>query len=296
MLTTETLNSVGFKKILIRYQNSLQSLRDSGITIPDESRLFCYERSIERLADKEVGVDPEDICDLMFDLIEADEMIDIILNEKNILSDEVSNKLTEMIKGLKVKNIVEEPLARSSQFELYIRTLLNLSGLDCKFNPTQETQTPDLIVKFDDKDFYVEVKRPLSSKNIHRNTIKGACSQLNAQNPGMIILSLDHILLGVNKVISLEDGDSIEDGLKLLESETSNWLDSNKKKLKKRFKKEKSVCALLLIVKAPVFIGRLDRMSFANHLRLVSLQDFSKDNSKYVKSISDHFDMVWGKN
>ena len=294
MLTTEILNHVGFEKILIKYQKALQYLENWKIKIPKDSRLFNYEQSIKYLAAKGIGENPSHLCDLMFDLIEIDEISDIILNENNILSDnEIIIKLTDMVKGLQIKNIDEDPQARSSQFELYVRALLNMSGLDCYFNPTQPIKTPDLTVKFGDKDFDLEVKRPLSAKNLLRNTFKKACSQLDAKNPGILILSLDHVLLGGNNVIALEEGDSMEHSLKLLEKETTKWLDKNKKSLMQRFKSEESVCALLLIVKVPVFIGHLDKMMFANHLRQINLKGFSKDNSKYVESISKHLDKVW---
>lgn len=296
MLTTEVLNPSGFKKILVKYQQSLQSLRNWNINIPEDSRLYCYEKAIKHLADKGVGNNPSHLCDLMFHVIEIDEINDIVLNEGNIVPDNKTiQKLTDMVKGSEIKNIEEESQSRSSQFELYIKALLNISGLECNFKPTQiDIETPDLTVKLGNENFDLEVKRPLSPRNIHRNTVKKASSQLDAENPGILILSLDHILLGSHNVITLENGDSINDSLSLLEKETTKWLDENKIKLMKRFKLDKSICALLLIIKSPVFLGSLNKMAFANHLRLVKLQGFSKDNSRHVESISNSLDVVWG--
>ena len=212
MISTKELNSSDFQNILHKYQKSLQCLKDWKINISEDSRLLSYEKSIKYLADKGIGKDPSHLCDLMFDLIEVDEINDIVLNENNISTDnEIKIKLNDMVKGLKIKNIDEDPQARSSQFELYIRTLLNMSGLDCNFKPTESTKTPDLMIVFDDINFDLEVKRPLSANNLHRNTFKKACSQLDDNNPGMMVLSLDHVLLGNNNVIELEEGDSLDD-------------------------------------------------------------------------------------
>lgn len=295
MLTTKILDPSGFKQILVKYQQSLQSLRNWNIDIPEDSRLYCYEKAIKHLADKGVGNNPSHLCDLMFYIIEVDEINDIVLNEGNTLPDnETIEKLTDMVKGSEVKNIDEESQPRSSQFELYMKALLNISGLECNFKPTQSGETPDLTVKLDNENFDLEVKRPLSPKNIHRNTVKKASSQLDAENPGILILSLDHILLGNHNVVTLEDGDAIDDSLALLETETTKWLNENKRKLMNRFKLDKSICALLLIIKSPVFLGSLNKMAFANHLRLVKLQGFSKDNSRHVETISNSLDVVWG--
>jgi len=296
MLTTETLDPSGFKQILVTYQKSLHSFKNWNIDIPENSRLYCYEKVIKHLIDKGVGNNPSHLCDLMFYVIEVDEINEIVLNEGDIAPDnETIKKLTDIVKGSEIKNIDEESQPRSSQFELYIKALLNISGLECNFKPTQiGIETPDLTVKLDNEGFDIELKRPLSPKNILRNTIKKASYQLESENPGMLILSLDHILLGNHNVITLENGDSIDDYLKLLEKETTKWLDENKRKFMKRFKSDKSVCALLLIVKSPVFPGSLNKMAFANHLRLIKLQGFSKDNSRHVESISNSFDVVWG--
>jgi len=297
MLTTELLDPSGFKQILSTYQTTLQRLKIWNINIPEDSRLYVYEKAIKHLSDKGAGDNPSHLCDLMFYVIEIDEINDIVLNEGDITPDnETIKKLSDMVKGPEIRNIDEESQPRSSQFELYIKALISMSGLECNFKPTQiGIETPDLTVELNNENFDLEVKRPQGPKNILRNTVKKASSQLDAENPGMLILSLDHVLLGSNNVITLDSGDSIGDSLSLLEKETTKWLGKNKKKLITRFKSKKSVCALLLIIKSPVYLGSLNKMAFANHLRLIKLQGFSKDNLRHVDSISNSLNTVWIK-
>lgn len=297
MLSSEILSVPEFKQILARYQKALQALKDWNIDIPDGSRLYCYEETIKYLASGGTGNSPKHFCDLMFQLIEIDEINDIALSELGVYQNsETVKKLTDIVHGLKIRSTNEVAQPRSSQFELYIKALLNYSGLDCNFKPTEiGAKTPDLTVKLKNKKFDIEVKRPLSSKNILKNIVKKATSQLDITNPGMLILALDHILLGNHNVIELESGDSEKDCLNLLEKETTKWLSNNQIKLMKIFNSKKSVCAILLIVKSPVYLGCLNKMLFVNHLRLVELKGYSIDNSKSVNFISKSLNSVWGK-
>ena len=284
------LNRGGFGALHDRYDQSLVRINNWGISINASSRLNKYKTDLAYLSEGNIPPDPQRLCDLTFSVIEADEIADIVSVEVDSNpSAAVLERMRDLPSDPYVKTNEANAPGRSSQFELYTRALTMMGGLSCSMG------SPDLTIKLGDRSVQLEAKRPLGPNGVDSNFRK-ALNQLDKKNPGVIVTSLDHVLLGSHNVIQLEDGETEADGLSHLEKTTTKWLAVNRQSLDRRLKKKKSASALLFLVKVPVYSGMLHKMFTAHHMRSVRLDGYSKkDTSELIDKVEHGIDSVWGK-
>ncbi|TDJ66891.1 MAG: hypothetical protein E2O37_01725 [Proteobacteria bacterium] len=284
------LNQKGFCALHDRYEQSLVRIKNWGISINESSRLNKYKADLVYLSKGNIPPDPKRLCDLTFSVIEADEIADIVSAEVDSNpSAEVLERMRDLPSDPYLKTNEAKAAGRSSQFELYVRALAKMGGLSCSMG------SPDLTVKLGEQDVQLEAKRPLGSNGVDSNFRK-ALNQLDKDNSGMIVMSLDHVLLGSHNVIQLEDGETAADGLSHLEKITTDWLTANRPSLDRRLKKKRSASALLFLIKVPVYLGMLHKMFTAHHILYVRLREHSKnDKSTLIDGVENAINSVWRK-
>lgn len=283
----ERLDPDKFSIVLAKYKSALERLEEWGVRIHRNSRLRRYEDDLRFLSGSGVPSSPQALCDLAFSLIEADEIIEIATIDSSQPSNAVYERLRQISKDPYIRTNSTESPGRNLQFELYVRALLIHGGLECSMG------TPDITAIVQGQTLDIEAKRPMSENGVDR-CVRKALDVLSRKSPGIILMSLDHVLLGDNNVITLEEGDVENDGLKLLETETTRWLSVNKPILLQRLLKKRSACAMLFLVKVPMFAGTLHQMYILRHLRLVKILNLSDSAQlELVDEMDQAISSIW---
>ena len=281
------LNPKKFQELLKRYQDALIVLRNLGIKINTNSRLIQYVDKVKFLADGRIPNNRRELVDYSFIVMEVDEVVEIVESIKLPIDAEYRERLNDIQKGvlIRTQNLIR---ARSSQFELYLKAIIELSGISCSLG------NPDILAEIKSDILEIEAKRP-NQNGLESNLRKGL-NQLNKNNSGIIAFSLDHLLLGNNKIIELEKDETFKDGLIFLENTVTEWLETNKKKLQKILNEKKSACSILFLIKVPIIGQTAHEMSFGHHLRLVQLNSLStKSCMEKTNELNNAIDKIWGK-
>lgn len=281
----KTLNLSEYKKLLLNYKKAIYQLRKWNISVSNTSRLCNYCTELQKLADGYIPATLKELADLTFIIVEIDEITDIILSYKKEPSKEIKDRLRDLQKDVDIRT-QNNNQARNSQFELYMKFLLENGGLTC------ELGNPDIMAHLSIGKMELEAKRP-NSNGIDSN-IRKALKQLNPENPGIILLSLDHLLLGNNNIIKLEENENGNDGLVFLEKAVSEWTKNNRPIIQKRLAKKKSACAIILLVKVPIVSDKLHKFDIGNHMRLITYPSAGKEKSMdKVRLIEQSLENFW---
>lgn len=281
------LNPSKFKELLVRYKKALDTLEYLKIKVNETSRLILYLEKVKFLADGKIPKNRRELVVYSFIVIEVDEIIEIVESIKSQKNQEIKERLKDIQKGtlIRTQNLIR---ARSSQFELYLKAIIELGGVKCSLG------SPDILAHVNDGVLEIEAKRP-NTNGLERN-LRKALKQLDKNNSGVIAFSLDHLILGNQNIIELEKGDSLEDGLLLLEKTVTEWLNKNKQKMLAILNEKRSACSILLLVKVPVIGQNSHEMFFAHHLRTVRLPHLSTNSCTEKTDILENaLDKVWGK-
>ena len=228
--------------------------------------------------------------DLAFSVMEADEIVDIVAHvSQGDVDAELLQRLRELPKDQVTKGASGTQRGRSSQFELYMRSLLVRAGLQV------EMGTPDLLVSNDAEEVTdLEVKRPISSNGLDPN-VRKAISQISKRPNGSIVISLDHLILRGNGIIVREGAESIQDAATHLEQVTTVWLQKHRPIIMQRVSRSKaSIGGLIFLAKAPV-ISETDRtIGFAFHLRVVGIPPPEAKAREGFGVVTEALQGVWG--
>lgn len=281
------LNPLKFKELLVSYKKALCTLEQLGIKINETSRLIQYVEKIKFLADGKIPSNRRELVDYSFVVMEVDEIVEIVNSIKSQINQEIKERLKDIQKGtlIRTQNLIR---ARSSQFELYLKAIIELSGVKCSLG------NPDILAQVNLGVLEIEAKRP-NANGLERN-LRKALKQLDKNSSGVIAFLLDHLILGNLNIIELEKGDTLKDGLLLLEKTVTEWLDRNKQKMLAILNEKRSACSILLLIKVPVIGQNCHEMFFAHHLRTIRLPHLSINScTKKIDILESAIDKVWGK-
>jgi hypothetical protein len=108
------------------------------------------------------------------------------------LSPEHQAKLAEMLGGADLEANERNPLARNTQFELYIAATLAMGGALIRF------AEPDVRLMYAGRDVGIAAKRVTSPAQIRRRTLAAAEQIARAGGGGFIALNLDILVKGMS--------------------------------------------------------------------------------------------------
>lgn len=267
-----------------RLITGIERLQSWDIPVNPSSRLRGYVRLLERSSEGDIPSSLKALCNLAFQVMEIDEILDILDQESDAPDEQALKRLHELPKGALVRNTSGNNLGRNFQFELYVRALLLRAGLPCRLDE------PDLVVdEYDDaRAIYLEAKRPQNANSFTKN-FKKALNQLNPKAPGIILMSLEHVLFGDNNVVQLEEKDDFESGLRLVENHTQAFLESKKSDVISLIRKKPRASALFVLVKVPVLLGINRFFQSAHHVKLIKFTD-----NENVDRFDQALERVWG--
>ena len=154
-----------FSSLLRRYGAALSRLEECGVRVAQQSRLRTYEQRLSQLvADPRAAVEADLVFAATFDLREIDEIIEIVEH----LPDSVDSSALELLSKVTGGNDhpdddASNAAARDAQYELYLGTVLRRAGIDVRHG------APDITASWRGEEFFIEAKRPGSSREARRS-------------------------------------------------------------------------------------------------------------------------------
>lgn len=176
---------------------ALQRLVELGIEVPPENRLRSAIRLLERTNIPGTVILPED-DDLLVRLADAQRTI---LEQVTIvratpgperLSPTHRFKLTEMLGGADIEDEERNPLARNTQFELYVGATFAMGDAWIML------EEPDLRLQYAGRDVGIAAKRIRSPAQLRRRTLEAAEQIDRAGGGGFVALNLDILVKGMS--------------------------------------------------------------------------------------------------
>jgi hypothetical protein len=152
-----------FKELLDQFNEAVDRLKGMGVKVGAGSRLGTYSAALELLAKGYLPKDVGEMVDLAYSVMEADEIVDTVAAiRESDLNPELRQRLRDLPSDHADK-AAEGSTARgrSSQFELYVRSLLRRAGLGV------EMSSPDLAVtRSATRLTDLELKRPRTAQSL----------------------------------------------------------------------------------------------------------------------------------
>lgn len=279
------LNIEALQELLVQYDNAINKLEKWGIRIAKNSRIGKYHIELKKMASGYIPKELNELAQLAFIIIEIDEITDIVNSQINNPDDEIRERLIDLQKDTPLRTQNSNP-ARNSQFELYLKFIIEKKGLNCNLG------NPDIIVDTGIGQLEIEAKRP--SENGLDANLRKALRQLNPENPGVIAFSLDHLLFGNNRVIKLEKDETSEDGMNYLSDLVSQWANNNKRKILTRIQKKRSACGLFFLIKVPIVSNTLDFITIGYIKRFIPIPYNNKNRAdEKLKLLFDRLSKSW---
>lgn len=149
------INQDNYGQIILDYNAALKRLENIGIKLSDTSRLIEYRNVLKKISTGHLPFDLITQKNLGFIFMEIDEITKIIPSIENEISSELLQKLNHLKKDHLIQQQNQTNIeARNTQFELYLKYLIEKSGMQCTVG------NPDLIVHLKNGSLEIEAKRP----------------------------------------------------------------------------------------------------------------------------------------
>jgi hypothetical protein len=264
-----------FEVQLDRYRVALDLLQAAGGKVTPTSRLRGYERLIQGLLDNpSPAVDAELVYRAAFALREVDEIIEITEHLPSKPEAELNTLLARIPGG--TDNPDDEPTAsaREAQYEAYLGTVFRRAGM-----PTEHGK-PDLTVRYDGMDYYVEAKRPGSARRVD-DRVRSAVHQLrDAPRAGVIALSLDQVIRPKRSMMSAPTFDAIAPDVARLVNE---FVLAHSHLWRNRLTSE-PVDAVLLTARLPARLEQTGHLVTGTNIHLEPISQVSPEVAMFLEA------------
>lgn len=220
---SENFNKDRYESIAIEFNQCLEWFKSFGLKI-NITRLYKYKKDLNLLIDAYNSRTTEDLikkekfADISNAFYEIREILDIYSGLKKIeLNEELKKRLKRYIEG--PDKINEEKSSSSSNnprdigLELFIGSRFLCSGCDVSFK-----EDGDLEFIFEDRNIYVECKRPTNINRVKEN-INKAFKQLekkyknDTEARGIISISINKIINTKNHLLVASDISNLSEAM-----------------------------------------------------------------------------------
>jgi hypothetical protein len=187
----DTVLRFGPEGLIDAAQWTLDRLEQVGVPRPPGNRLQNARTLIRRVNDRQLLLTAND-DDLLKRVTEAQKTISeqyVIVRATagrgNGLRLEISDKVEMMLSGAETADADANPLARNTQFELYVAAMLAMGGADVR------VAEPDLIMRFLGHDVGIAAKRVRSISRVPRIVDEAVAQVTRSARPGFVALNVD---------------------------------------------------------------------------------------------------------
>lgn len=166
---------------------TLRRLEELGVRIPPGNRLVQARRLLAEVNSGKPPLTPSDER-VLKRVAEAQRTVTeqyIIARAVRQAGSPTSQKLEEMLGGPEVEEHEKNPIARNTQFELYVTAMLAMGGA------TVTLAEPDALMLFDSEEVGVAAKRLSSPKQLRRRLEEGVKQIERSHRRGFVAMNVD---------------------------------------------------------------------------------------------------------
>lgn len=248
-----------FESLLLRYREALACLEIRGVRVVDQCRLRSYESRLSQLlTDPRPAVEGELVFAATFDLREIDELIEIVEHLPDSIDPSTFDLLRKLAGGNEHPDDDASAPAREAQYELYLGTVLRRGGIPAHHG------APDLAADWQGQQYFIEAKRPGSSKSLD-DRLRSAAHQIRKlPRLGIVAICADQLLRPACGLIEV----SVHDELALaVDGLLMNFIREHRDVLRRRLSNE-PLAALLWTARLPARISSTGHSALGTSLRL----------------------------
>jgi hypothetical protein len=248
-----------FESLLPRYQKALACLEKRGVRVADQCRLRSYEARLSQLlTDPRPAVEGELVFAATFDLREIDEVIEIVEHLPDSIDTSTLDLLRKLAGGNEHPDDDANASAREAQYELYLGTVLRRGGIPARHG------APDLAADWQGQQYFIEAKRPGSSKSLD-DRLRSAVHQIRKlPRLGIVAISADQLLRPANELIEVQAHNNLALAVERL---LLSFITEHSHILRNRLGNE-PLAALLWTARLPARISSTGHSALGTSLRL----------------------------
>ncbi len=206
MTKSDTFVETGSTSIINAADWTINKLKSLGVTVPPSCRLTLARRLIQKVQDHDLIVDPDDEA-LLWRVAEAeftilDQYLILRACSKKGISPTQAQKLEQMLFGAETVAADSNPLARNTEFELYVGALLTMGG------GTVRLAEPDVRLRNGLMEAGIAAKRLTSPKKFHERIREGEKQIQRLGERGFVAVNIDTIVRNLDPDRELGDPDA----------------------------------------------------------------------------------------